>query len=108
MTMAFLINYQQNIDDLVSWYVNVAFSSILFSLNSMLPLVIGNLVTSYLNSESGKLDYRKIGELILEARLGNSFFIIPHVYLGFPQNLAFEAKYSSSMKHKHLIMNIKI
>jgi hypothetical protein len=73
MTMAFLINYQQHIDDLLSWYANVALSSILLSLNSMLPLVIGNLITSYLNPEPGKLDYRIIGELILEARLGNSF-----------------------------------
>jgi hypothetical protein len=42
-----MINYQQHIDDLVSWYVNEVLSSILFSPNNMLPLIVGNLVTLY-------------------------------------------------------------
>jgi hypothetical protein len=45
MIMLNMIKYQQNIDDLVSWYINGILSNTLFSLNNVLSLIIGNLVT---------------------------------------------------------------
>jgi hypothetical protein len=43
-----MIKYQQHIDNLVLWYINGILSNILFSLNNMLPPIIGNLVNNLL------------------------------------------------------------